>query len=167
MQRVRFPAHGEDSVVEESSFTLSEVCHSTREENLPFSKQTSFELTCFMSLALSPLDVVVCQSVARRRSSKKKVDLVRSELRINAATVIQANWRAYSAMQKFGKTKSRILKSQATVRTWLAVRRLKLLSQQVSFALRRYYGDLGCNYVTAVGRSSCKIRIASLVHIFS
>ncbi|KAL7478901.1 hypothetical protein ACHAW6_004656 [Cyclotella cf. meneghiniana] len=101
-------------------------------------------------------DVVVCQSVARRRSSKKKVDLVRSELRINAATVIQANWRAYSAMQKFGKTKSRILKSQATVRTWLAVRRLKLLSQQVSFALRRYYGDLGCNYVTAVDVTLCQ-----------
>jgi hypothetical protein len=66
-------------------------------------------------------------------------------------------------MQKFGKTKSRIVKSQATVRMWLAVRRLKLLSQEVSFALRRYYGDLGCNYVTAVGRSSCESRIASLV----
>eukprot|EP00804_Cyclotella_cryptica_P025103 CCRYP_012973-RA/>CCRYP_012973-RA protein AED:0.32 eAED:0.32 QI:263/1/1/1/0.83/0.71/7/1564/581 len=95
-------------------------------------------------------DVIVCQSLARRRSSKKRVELVRSELRINAATVIQSKWRAHATMHEFGKTQASIVKSQATVRMWLAVRRLKLLSREVSFALRRYYSDLGCKYVTAV-----------------
>lgn len=95
-------------------------------------------------------DVILCQSVARRCSSKKKAEEVKSKRRIKSATIIQTKWRTHAMMQEFGNAKSRIVKSQATLRMWLTARRLKVLSREVSFALKKYYSELGCKYITAV-----------------
>lgn len=80
--------------------------------------------------------------VARRLLAMKKTEM-------SAATSIQACWRAHAALKKYRQVSCKVVKCQASIRMWLSLRRLNILSQEVSSILQRYSNQLGVEH-TAV-----------------
>ncbi|KAL7508394.1 hypothetical protein ACHAXN_005468 [Cyclotella atomus] len=74
--------------------------------------------------------------VARRLLAIKKAEM-------SAATSIQACWRAHAALKKYRQVRCKVMKCQASIRMWLSLRRLSILSQEVSCSLQRYSNQLG------------------------
>ena len=71
----------------------------------------------------------------------------RLTLCMNAATLIQAKWRAFVAVRSFVHTVSNIIKLQATVKMWIAMRRVHIMSDKVSTTLKSYRNDVGCDFI--------------------
>jgi hypothetical protein len=74
--------------------------------------------------------------VARRLLAFKKAEML-------AASSIQACWRAAAALKQYRQVRCKVVKCQASIRMWLSLRRLNILSKEVSSSLQRYSKQLG------------------------
>ena len=63
-------------------------------------------------------DVVICQSLARRRAATREAKLLRQKLRAMSVILIQAIWRSYNSNKQYTKNKLGVILLQATIRRW-------------------------------------------------
>ena len=87
------------------------------------------------------------KQVRNNIEAEKKAEEARLTLCMNAATLIQAKWRAFVAVRSFVHTVSNIIKLQATVKMWIAMRRVHIMSDKVSTTLKSYRNDVGCDFI--------------------
>eukprot|EP00804_Cyclotella_cryptica_P025108 CCRYP_012969-RA/>CCRYP_012969-RA protein AED:0.02 eAED:0.02 QI:209/1/1/1/1/1/4/766/466 len=75
-------------------------------------------------------DLIVVQSLARVNAARKKVEKMRYERNVAAATVIQAKWRAILATNHFVDVQSKVILLQCFVRKTVALIKLEQLKEE-------------------------------------
>ena len=84
--------------------------------------------------------------------AEKKAEEARLTRCIGAATFIQTEWRAHAAVTSFKHTISKTVELQAAVRMWIAMRRVKIMSDCVPMTIKSYQNELGCENITALDK---------------
>jgi hypothetical protein len=85
--------------------------------------------------------------VARRILKTKKEELAKQQLRMKLTVAIQTRWRAKIAITSFHQARSKIIHLQSSIRMWFAMKRVTILTREVSLTLKRYYSELGCERI--------------------
>ncbi len=78
--------------------------------------------TCQMNYQFDVVDIIIVQSIARKRAAQKLAELLRQEKDRNAAITIQKYWRSYDCTMNYLHAVADILIVQSVVRRWIAKR---------------------------------------------
>lgn len=65
--------------------------------------------------------MILCQSVARRKSALQRTLLLRHESHVSAATTVQARFRIFLGLKRFIKVRQQTILLQAVIRRWIGV----------------------------------------------
>jgi hypothetical protein len=71
------------------------------------------------------VDIIICQSVIRRKHALNLANSLRTEKEYTAATTIQRYWRSYDCTMNYLHSVADILIAQSVVRRWIAQRYVK------------------------------------------
>ncbi|KAL7483050.1 hypothetical protein ACHAW6_008700 [Cyclotella cf. meneghiniana] len=75
---------------------------------------------CHMTYEQIRREIILCQSVVRRRASTRKVNIKRYERRVSSALVIETRWRSFVTRKRFSESKLKLHLVQSVVRRWIA-----------------------------------------------
>ena len=90
------------------------------------------------------LDIVIVQSVWRKRMSERQVEILRQARYARCATVIQTQWRSYDCTMNYLHYLADVLISQSAVRRFLAQRRVDRLKYYNAVTIQTFVRKVQC-----------------------
>jgi len=91
--------------------------------------------TAKLSFQFDIVDIIIVQSIARRRAAIDLAHRMRAERVNNAATVIQKSWRSYDCTMNYLHAVADILIAQSVVRRWIARRYVSNYRTNLHFSM--------------------------------
>jgi IQ calmodulin-binding motif. len=81
------------------------------------------------------VDIIIVQSIARRKAAIAKANYMREKNIFDAATTIQKYWRSYDCTMNYLHTVADVLVVQSVVRRWIASRYVSDYREKLHFAM--------------------------------
>mmetsp|Transcript_561 Transcript_561/g.989 ORF Transcript_561/g.989 Transcript_561/m.989 type:complete len:1946 (-) Transcript_561:923-6760(-) len=81
------------------------------------------------------VDIIIVQSIARRRAAMAKAKYMREKKIFDAATTIQKYWRSYDCTMNYLHTVADVLVVQSIVRRWIAIRYVSDYREKLYFTM--------------------------------
>lgn len=98
--------------------------------------QTAFRgYTAKLNFQFDIVDIIIVQSIARRKAAINLAHQMRFETVDNAATVIQTYWRSYDCTMNYLHSVADILIAQSVVRRWMARRFVKKYRKSLHYTM--------------------------------
>jgi len=91
--------------------------------------------TAKLNFQFDIVDIIIVQSIARRRAAIDLANRMRVERVNNAATVIQKSWRSYDCTMNYLHAVADILIAQSVVRRWIARRYVSNYRNNLHFSM--------------------------------
>jgi len=120
--------------------------------------QTSYR--CYstrFNYQLDLLDIIISQSMWRRKIATRQVNSIRTTQRAKAATLIQSHWRAYDCSMNYLHFLADVLITQSAARRWFARREIYAMREDTVTKLQSF------GRMCVAKRAAKKIRSAILL----